>query len=763
MTIDSGKIPYLPERIAGLERVALNLWWRWNRRARRLLKDVDRTLWGSTRHNPVSMLRQVDPNRLAHLARDPVFQARYDTVMAEMEEALAPGHGWYHDKFPDLGDRTIAYFCAEFGLHNSIPIYSGGLGVLAGDHCKAASDLGVPLIGVGLLYSKGYFDQKLNLDGWQEGSDEIFDPRIMPLVRLTGPDRSHSITVLETAGRPVHVGAWRLDVGRVQLCLLDTNLPENHPEDRELTYQLYSGGKEHRLKQEWILGVGGVRVIRALGISPGAWHANEGHAAFMMVERLREHLAEGLDLDTAIQEVRAHSVFTTHTPVPAGHDMFALQLVDAVCGDYESMGMDRATFLSLGRHPELDHGRFHMTVTAIRLARHVNGVSKRHGRVTQGLWTSLWPGREVTHVPVESVTNGVHLGSWMNHRYVELLEATFGEGWENSPPSYEGWDRVMDIDDAWLWRVHQLLKRTLLAFCREQSRERWITLWKEAAHLVGAGTLLSPEPLTIGFARRFATYKRGYLLFRNEERLRRLLTNPRRPVQLVFAGKAHPADDEAKATIQRVWRATRDARFEGRIAFVEDYDMHVAHRLAQGVDLWLNLPRVPMEASGTSGMKAALNCVPQLSTLDGWWAEGFNGRNGWAIPTTEGTDEEVDAADYANLFDLLEREVVPAYYKRDENGIPTAWVERMKEALRVAGRQFTTQRMVKEYVEHFYVPAVRGTTEGDDPPTDDRMADSFEPPADSMTGDGPEESAGSDDDESREGSASPAGPEDATA
>jgi starch phosphorylase len=733
MTINSGKIPYLPERIAGLERLALNVWWRWNRRARRLLKDVDPTIWSATRHNPVSMLRQVDPNRLAHLARDRDFLARYDTVMAELDHTLLPGHGWYPETFGELDGRTIAYFCAEFGLHNSIPIYSGGLGVLAGDHCKAASDLGVPLIGVGLLYSKGYFDQRLNLDGWQEGSDEIFDPRIMPLVRLTGPNRSHSITVLETAGRPVHVGAWRLDVGRVQLCLLDTNLPENHPEDRELTYQLYSGGKEHRLRQEWVLGVGGVRVLRALGVTPSGWHANEGHAAFMMVERLREHLAEGLDLDTAMQKVRAHSVFTTHTPVPAGHDMFAPELVDAVCGDYERMGMDRATFLSLGRHPELDQGRFHMTAAAIRLARYVNGVSKRHGRVTKRLWTSLWPGREVTHVPVGSVTNGVHLGSWTNHRWVELLEGVFGERWDESPPSAEDWDRVLELDDALVWRTHEVLKKTLLAFCREQSRERWRTLWKEAAHLVGAGTLLSPEPLTIGFARRFATYKRGYLLFRDEERLRRLLTNPRRPVQLVFAGKAHPADDDAKATLQRVWRASRDARFEGRVAFVEDYDMHVAHRLAQGVDLWLNLPRVPMEASGTSGMKAALNCVPQLSTLDGWWAEGFNGRNGWAIPTSEGSEEEVDAADHASLFDLLDREVVPAYYKRDENGIPRAWVMRMKEALRVAGRQFTTRRMVKEYVEWYYVPAVQGLTEGDDPPTDDRMAGPFPESSDAAT------------------------------
>jgi len=577
MQIESGKIPYLPERLEGLERLALNLWWRWDRGARRLLRSVDLTIWSATRHNPVAMLRQVDPGRLAELASDQEFLARYDSVMADMDRALDPGAGWYQREFGEFGRDSIAYFCAEFGLHNSIPIYSGGLGILAGDHCKAASDLGVPLLGVGLLYSKGYFDQKLNLDGWQENSEELFDTRIMPLVRLIGPDDSYTLTVLETAGRPVHVGAWRLDAGGVKLCLLDTNLPENHPEDRELTYQLYGGGREHRLKQEWILGVGGVRVLRALGVSPMAWHANEGHAAFMMVERLREYLAEGMAYPDAVARVRAHSVFTTHTPVAAGHDMFSPDLIQSVCGNYhESMGIDEETFVGLGRHPELNHGRFHMTAAAIRLARHVNGVSKRHARVTQGLWASLWPGREATRIPVTSVTNGVHMGSWMSHHYMEILDGLFGPDWEREPLPNESWDRVVELDDQQLWNIHLHLKKTLMAFCREQARSRWKTLWKESAHLVGAGTLLSPAPLTIGFARRFATYKRGHLLFRDEERLCRLLTDPRRPVQLVFAGKAHPADDEAKQVLQRVWKATRDATFEGRIAFVEDYEMHVA-------------------------------------------------------------------------------------------------------------------------------------------------------------------------------------------
>ncbi|MDP2957242.1 MAG: alpha-glucan family phosphorylase [Longimicrobiales bacterium] len=715
----SGRIPYLPERIQDLERLAFNLWWRWDRRARWMLRAIDPVLWSATRHNPVAMLKRVSPHRLAHCASDPDFLSLYDRTMADFWEMRESAETWFSHRYPDVNHgNPVAYFCAEFGLHNSIPIYSGGLGVLAGDHCKAASDLGVPLIGVGLLYSKGYFDQKLNLEGWQEDSDEAFDPNVMPLTRLTGPGGTLAMASVSTAGRQVHVGAWLLEAGRVKLYLLDTNLPENHEEDRELTYKLYSGGQEHRLKQEWILGVGGVRVLRTLGLHPGAWHANEGHASFMLVERLRERMLSGLSLDEANRAVRAESIFTTHTPVPAGHDMFPPESIDKVCSDFWAAGpLDRDTFFRLGAHPDLDRGRFHMTAAAIRLSARVNGVSKRHARVTQELWTSLWPGRAASHLSIQGITNGVHLPSWMSHHLMELLEEVFGPEWEADKDNPPDWNRVLELDDRKVWKVHLLTKNILLDFCREQARVRWIELWREAAHLVGAGTLLTPEPLTLGFARRFATYKRANLLFRDEERLRRLLTDPRRPVQLVFSGKAHPADDDAKRVLQRVWQLSRDARFEGRVAFVEDYELHVAHRLVQGVDVWLNMPRVPMEASGTSGMKAGLNCVPQISTLDGWWAEGFNGANGWAIPVVEGSDDHVDAHDHDALFTLLEREIVPLYYHRDEHGLPRDWIKVMKETLRVAGTHFTTERMVKEYTERFYVPALASTVERDDPPT----------------------------------------------
>ncbi len=714
---DIAKIHYLPARIEGLRDLALNLWWRWDRDARTLLRVIDPALWSATRHNPVALLKQTEPARLAFLSENEEFLAGYDQVMTSFHAARETGGRWFGEAFPDLGERPVAYFCAEFGLHNSIPIYSGGLGVLAGDHCKSASDLGIPFVGVGLLYSRGYFDQRVNLDGWQENAAVEFDHANMPLERLAGPDGSYRLTTLRCGGRDVSIGAWRLLAGSTRLCLLDTDLEENHPDDRELTYTLYGGGGEYRLKQEWLLGVGGVRILRNLGVDPGAWHANEGHASFMMVERVREAVAAGTPLGEAVAQVRARTIFTTHTPVPAGHDVFSPDLMQAVCGDYhEGLGIDEPSFRAIGAHAGDTSGAFHMTGAAIRLARHVNGVSRLHGDVSQEIWKGMWPGREASHVPIGSVTNGVHLGSWMSHHFMGCLDQAFGPRWESVLQEPDAWDRVEDLSDEDVWRIHGRLKTALLAFCREQARRRWTVLGREASHLVGAGIFLSPEPLTIGFARRFATYKRGDLLFRDEERLRLLLTHSSRPVQLVFAGKAHPADDEGKRVLQRVWHATRDPRFAGRVAFVEDYDLHVAHRLVQGVDVWLNLPRVPKEASGTSGMKAALNGVPQISTVDGWWAEGFAGDNGWALPLVDGSPEEVDAADHRAVFEILEREVVPMYYERDRDGVPREWVRWMKQSIIVAGRFFTTGRMVRDYANRYYAPALRGERDGDDPP-----------------------------------------------
>src|SRR6267378_2790602 len=687
----------LPKPINGLAAVAANLSWSWNRNARALFRMLDPALWRRTQHNPIELLRRVDP----------AFLRLYDAVVAAATQDATSAGTWFATSYPESINRPVAYFCAEFGLHASVPIYSGGLGVLAGDQCKAASDLGVPLVGVGLFYTKGYSDQRLRLDGWQEDAEERFDVAATPLQRVHGPKGDPCLATVRMSGRAVGVGAWRVMVGRVPVFLLDTDLEQNDPADRGLSHRLYAGGPELRLRQEWILGVGGVRVLRALGFDPAAWHANEGHAAFMLVERVRELVTRGTSFPEAVRRVRATSVFTTHTPVPAGHDTFSPEQVEQCIGSppvWQEMEVSREQFLRLGAHPVLDQGRFHMPVAAIRLSARVNGVSRRHGEESRRMWAPLWPDREVARVPIGHVTNGVHLATWMANGVVSLLDAHLGPDWLRRADDPTLWDRVLELDAAALWAVHAVLKGQLMRSIRELARRRWADQWKEALHLVGAGTLLGHDALTIGFGRRFATYKRADLIFRDPDRLQRLLVNPWRPVQIVFAGKAHPGDEPGKRVLQSVYAHTREARFEGRIAFIEDYEMHVAHRLVQGVDLWLNVPRAPLEACGTSGMKAGLNGVPQLSTLDGWWSEGYDGLNGWAIPAPSGgaRAEEVDAADAGALYELLEAQIVPLFYDRDAQGVPRGWVEKMKHALRTAGAQFTAQRMVRHYLLEYY-------------------------------------------------------------
>lgn len=712
------KIPALPPRLEGLAALALNLAWSWHRQARALFRRIDHILWRDSHHNPIVVLRLAPPARLEQLTRDADFLAHYDQVMEWLAVETSHRGGWFHEHHPDVATaRPVAYFCAEFGLHASVPIYSGGLGVLAGDHCKTASDLGVPFVGVGLFYKKGYFNQRVRPDGWQEDGDEEVDPDVTPLVPLRGADGSEWLTVLETFGRPVHIRAWTLIAGRAPLYLLDTDLEVNHPEDRTLTSRLYSGGIPMRLRQEWVLGVGGVRVLRALGVDPAAWHANEGHAAFLLLERVREGLSLGAAFGDTVREVRRSSIFTTHTPVPAGHDHFDVDVVAECAGKafLSDFGIAAPHVLGLGVHPRRDPSQFHMTVLAIRLAGHVNGVAQRHGIVSRELWGDLWSDRPREQVPIGAITNGVHLATWMANPVMRLLDTHLGSEWDTQLENPETWDAVLGLEARALWEVHRELKDTLFRHIREDARRRWTSTWREAAQVVASGSLLDPNVLTIGFARRFATYKRASLLFRDVERLRLLLTDPYRPVQLVFAGKAHPQDDPGKEVLRSLYHFTRDPVFEGRVAFLEDYDMHLAHVLVQGVDLWLNLPRVPFEASGTSGMKAALNGVPQLSTRDGWWEEGATGRNGWTIPTAAG-HEDADEVDAEHLYRLLETEIVPLWYDRDSQGVPLGWVQRMKESIRIAGRWFTSRRMVQDYITAYYAPILRNEPFTDDPP-----------------------------------------------
>ena len=740
------EIPALPARISGLDALSRNLWWAWQPEARALFRRLGLTLWVRSRKNPVEMLRGLSTERLEALAADPLFLREYDAVMAEFEDVMAARRSWFLDTYGDAGNGGIAYFCAEFGAHTSIPIYSGGLGILAGDHFKEGSDLGVPLKGVGLLYQKGYFRQRLGEHGEQFAIDEPFHPESMPLERIwgNGDDGSHAIVTL--AGRDVHLGVWRLAIGRTSIYLVDTDIERNHPDDRALSHQLYRGDLEMRLRQEIVLGIGGVRVLRSLGLDPGVWHANEGHAAFMVLERLKEKVEAGASLDEALRQVSASTVFTTHTPVPAGHDYFPREMMEKYFTEYVSgMGMDAQTFFDLGRHPE-DDGRFHMSALALRTADHRNGVSRLHGEVARLMWRGIWPNGgdgngaaklknppttaaqaavEIpgapteAQVPIGHITNGVHLPTWLSPSFRQLFDRYLGPDWLLTQDDAALWERALDLPDDLLWRAHLECKYRLFSVMRRRARYRWQDEGSVPSQVIAAGTLLDPEVLTIGFARRFATYKRASLIFSDLDRLEGMLTHTWRPVQLVFAGKAHPADNPGQTLLADVYQKAMETRFGGRIAFIEDYEMNVARDLYSGVDVWLNNPRPPLEACGTSGQKAAINGVPQLSTLDGWWAEGWTRLNGWAInerqPIELGGDPSArDEADALSLYDIIESEIAPLYYRRDVDGVPRGWIRVMKHAIRTGGMNFSSRRMLKDYVERYYAPAAGSSPGGDE-------------------------------------------------
>jgi len=701
----------LPARIAGLEGLANNLWWTWHQEARALFHRLDPTLWALTGKNAVDVLRRVDADRLAEAARDPVFMREYDAVMSELDAVLEQRRSWYRETHGDLAPGGIAYFCAEFGVHASIPIYSGGLGILAGDHFKEASDLGIPLVGVGLFYQKGYFRQRMTEDGRQLAIEEPFDADSMAIRKVlgNGEEGAHASVTLD--GRIVHLGVWEMLIGRSSIYLMDTDIEANNPEDRKLSHQLYSGDNEMRLRQEIVLGIGGVRVLRALGIHPDVWHANEGHAAFMTLERYREYVESGLSGDEARRRVSESTVFTTHTPVAAGHDAFSLDRMDRYFKHYlDRLGLSREELLALGRHPH-DDGRFHMSTLAIRMSDARNGVAERHGQVARRMWRSMWPKAESDdEVPIGHVTNGIHVPSWVSPPFRRLFHRYLGPDWELQHDDPSLWERALDLPDHLVWEAHKKCRGRLFTELRMRARGRWTDGESAPSQVVAAGTLLGPTTLTIGFARRFATYKRSTLLFKDLERLQAILLDPWQPVQIVMAGKAHPADEPGQELLAEVYRMASDPAFAGRIAFVENYEMNVARELVSGVDVWLNTPRPPMEASGTSGQKAAINGVPHLSTLDGWWAEGFTRLNGWAIGDDLGgeTPEDwaiADEEDAESLYRVIEEEVRPLYYSRDADGVPRGWVRVMKQAIRTGGARFTARRMLKEYTERYYVPA----------------------------------------------------------
>ena len=697
-----------PSRIPRLGELATDGWWSWQPGARELFRRLDMTTWRATAHNPARMLRTLGADVLQRAADDPAFVAMYDAAIAGLDAARQPQTSWWKQEGPDLGNKVIAYFSAEFALHQSLPIYAGGLGVLAGDHCKEASDLGIPLVGIGFMYPQGYFHQRISSDGWQQEHYERINWADAPIETAITPDGKPCITAVPLGDRTVLAAVWRVRVGNVRLYLLDTDLEENAPWDRELSARLYGGDRETRIQQEVILGIGGVRVLRAMGLEPAVWHLNEGHAAFVVLQRIREYIEQGLSFDDALAQVRASTVFTTHTPVPAGHDAFPYHQVEKhLAGCWGDLGQHRARFLALGEHDSGYGSQFNMTALAMRAAGGINAVSELHGHVTREMWQGMWPDRPADGVPVQAITNGVHVPTWIAAPMRALLTEHMGADWTARIDDPEIWRRFDAISDADLWQARVQLREALFAWIRERARQRWSVERVAPPRVVTHGVMLDPNALTIGYARRFAAYKRPELIFHDVERLSRLLHATGRPVQIVFAGKAHPADDPAKHHLQRVFRRALDPMFGGRVAFIDDYDLHVAHLLVQGCDVWLNNPRKPLEASGTSGMKAALNGVPHLSIGDGWWAEGYTGDNGWLIDGQADPNhhDAADAADAGALYTLLERDVVPAFYERDAHGVPTRWLRVVREAMRTNLPRFSTTRMLKEYVRRLYAPA----------------------------------------------------------
>lgn len=700
--------PMLPERIKRLDELANNLWWSWHPQARGLFRALDYPLWRLSGHNPVKQLRQISQDKLQAAASDPAFLDLYDSVMSAFDADMCTPNTWFNTNYPNALKGPVAYFSMEFAIHNSLPIYAGGLGVLAGDVCKEASDLGVPLVAVGFMYPQGYFHQRISADGWQEEIYRQLDFDEAPVNPVSSLQASSALAQVQLADRLLHIGVWLVRSGRVSLYLLDTNIEENAPQDRQLSSRLYIADREQRLQQEILLGIGGVRVLRALGIEPSVWHANEGHTAFIMLERIREEVEKGANFSSAIERVQRTTVFTTHTPVPAGHDVFPVELVERHFQNYwQSLGISRETFLELGQQNGVRDGTFNMTILALKTANYRNAVSRLNGSVARKMWHGLWPNVSEDAVPISHVTNGIHVPTWIAPELEQLYEKYLGQDWVERHGDAELWQRVADIPDEELWAVRQLLKRKLIHTILERAQERWTEGEATAPQVLTMGALLDHDALTIGFVRRFTAYKRPALIFHDVARLKRIVKDRWCPVQIVFAGKSHPADFLSKTLLHRVYSLAADPDFQGRIAFVEDYDVHMARYLVHGVDVWLNTPRRLQEACGTSGMKAALNGVPHLSVADGWWHEAYNGTNGWAVGDEIGkpSPSDEDKADAEALYSLLEEKVIPLYYDRDRGGVPHGWIRLVKEVIRSIVPVFCTRRMLKDYCKQMYIPA----------------------------------------------------------
>jgi starch phosphorylase len=696
----------IPSPLTALERLSWNYWWGWSADGTGVYRDLDAVLWDECEHNPRLLLAKVSEYRLAVMATDPVYLDRVRKLADQFDDYLALGPS---PTFGIIPESPVAYFCAEYGVHNSLPLYSGGLGVLAGDHLKSASDLRVPLVAVGLLYHYGYFRQRLNREGWQEESYRETDPDELPLKRITAKDGAPLLIEVFIRERTVRAQVWRADIGRVPLYLLDTNISENQETDRWVTGHLYGGDRETRIVQEMLLGIGGVRLIRKLAIEPSVFHLNEGHSAFLTLELARELIqSRGLNFSAAAKQVRQRAVFTTHTPVAAGNDEFEIDLLTRSFGSsyIEELGLSLEEFIALGRtDPANDREPFGLTPLAIRMCRSTNGVSRKHGEVSRALWQKLWPEETIEHVPITHVTNGVHAPTWVAPLIRSLFEKYAGPDWSLVSRDRNLWAQaVARIPDEELWAAHLLMKERLVAFIRQRSFLARLKQDDSAEAIEAAQRMFEPKALTIGFARRVAGYKRWNLVLKDTKRLLRIINDAERPVQFVFAGKAHPQDQEAKLVLQEVALWESSSGVGNRSVFLQNYDHEIARQLVQSVDVWLNVPRRPLEASGTSGEKVAMNGGLNLSVLDGWWLEGYDGTNGFAIGSSvDGAENaDVDRSDAESLYSLLEEQVVPLYYDRTADGLPRKWISMMKNAIATLVPEFNSDRMVEEYARRIY-------------------------------------------------------------
>jgi len=706
MKIKQGVFPHLPERLSGLEALSMNLWWSWHPAARMLFKTLDRQAWKESGHNPVKMLKEIPVEILASAAENPEYLHQYDLVMEQLNRNIHSAENYFSRSIVS-NRKPVAFFSAEYGLHHSLPFYAGGLGFLAGDFVKECCDMKVPIVAIGFMYPEGYFRQRIRDDGWQENMDQALDRDAASISRvLKKEDGEHLAIKVPLIEPPIHVAVWRISIGCVSLYLMDTDIEMNDPWNRQMSAHLYIGDIEQRLRQEIVLGIGGSEILDTLGIRHSLLHLNEGHCAFALLERIRDRVQGGMNYEDAVQEVRATTIFTTHTPVAAGHEIFPFPMIEKYFRSYwPSLGLDRDSFLQLGIHPGEPHAGFNMTALALKLSAYHNGVSRRHQEVARQMWQSLWPDLPPENVPIDYVTNGIHVPTWIEPKMELLFNRYLGPQWLQEHDNPAVWDRIDEIPDKELWQTHYWLKMKLINAIRERARRRWLEDRTSTTTVLAMGAMLDPSILTIGFARRFATYKRAELILYNMERLKKLLKSRWRPIQIIFAGKAHPADDPGKRILQRVFNTARDPEMGGRIAFLEDYGEQFAQYLVHGVDVWLNNPLPPLEACGTSGMKAALNGVLHLSILDGWWVEGFNGKNGWAFGEGE-TGADRDGADAEALYQILEEKIIPLYYKVSSDGIPTEWVKMMKETIKSNASRFSARRMVKDYIEKFYLPAL---------------------------------------------------------